>query len=352
MDRFATPPSALTGLKRVQSSVSNFNDLPPLSFPRETHYTNGMKIVVTGATGFIGNEVVHTLVAREPNHEIRVLTRNPEKAAHHFRGLTQVKSYKWDPEREVAPATALENADVILHLAGENIGAGRWSPEIKRRIMDSRKLGTRNLVAGLNLLTTPHALISISATGYYGARGNEILTEESAPGEGFLAEVCKTWEEEAHLVKTPRLTIFRLGVVLGEGGGALEKLLPLFKRGLGGRIGDGKNWMSWIDRRDVIELLVQAVVTPEKFQGTYNAVAPEPVTNQVFTGVLGSTLHRPTLLPVPTFALKLAFGEMAKQTILASQRVIPARLLSQGYSFHYPTLRSSLASLMVEVPHS
>lgn len=311
-----------------------------------------MKIVLTGATGFIGTAVVKSLVAHGPNHEIRVLTRNPEKADHHFRGLPQVKAFKWNPEREVAPATALENADAILHLAGENIGAGRWSPEIKRRIMDSRKLGTRNLVAGLNLLSTPHALISISATGYYGSRGDEVLTEESAPGEGFLAEVCKTWEGEARKAKTNRLTIFRLGVVLGEGGGALEKLLPLFKVGLGGRIGDGKHWMSWIDRRDVVELLVEAILTPEKFSGTYNAVAPEVVTNEVFTEILAATLHRPALLPVPAFALKLAFGEMAQQTILASQRVTPARLLSQGYTFQHPSLRTCLASLMVEVPES
>lgn len=311
-----------------------------------------MKIVLSGATGFIGTEIVRNLASRGEKHEIRILSRSPDKTETHFQGLAGVKAYGWDPEREVAPATALDQVDVVLHLAGENIGAGRWSPEVKQRIMSSRKLGTRNLVTGLNRLSTPHALISTSGTGYYGSRGDEVLTEESGPGAGFLSEVCQSWEIEAREVKTPRLTILRLGVVLGEGGGALAKLLPLFKLGLGGHIGDGKHWMSWIDRRDVVELMIQAILAPGKFPGTYNAVAPETVTNQVFTETLGKTLHRPTLLPVPALVLKLAFGEMAEETILASQRVTPTRLLAQTYPFRYPTLQASLASLMVEVPES
>ncbi len=311
-----------------------------------------MKIVITGATGFIGSEIVRYLAAPGRGHEVRVLTRNPASARAHFAGLPSVNAFEWDAEKSVAPATALEGSDVVIHLAGENVGEGRWSAETKRRILDSRQLGTRNLVEGLNALSNPPWLISTSATGYYGTRGDEVLTEESARGTGFLSDVCQSWEDEARKLKTPKLTILRFGVVLSPGGGALGKLLPIFKAGVGGRIGDGKHWMPWIDRRDLISLLLSAAATPEKFRGVFNAVAPEAVTNAKFTEVLGSVLHRPTVLPVPAFALKFALGEMAEETILSSQRVTPARLLAQGYRFEHPTLRESLASLVVEVRES
>lgn len=314
-----------------------------------------MKILITGATGFIGSQVVHELQNGNTTHEIRVLSRNPEKARSHFKSLPQITAFKWNPETEVAPATALEKVDAVLHLAGENLTSGRWNEETKRRIMDSRKLGTRNLVAGLNQMSTSPVFISTSAVGYYGSRGDEVLTEGSPPGTGFLSDVCQAWETEALLAKTPKLTIFRFGMVLAKGGGALEKILPIFKSGVGGRIGSGNHWMSWIDRRDLTDLLIKALSeakTGDAFRGIYNAVAPEPVTNHEFTKTLGSVLHRPTLIPVPVMGLKLAFGEMAEEVMTASQRVIPQRLLSQGYSFRFPTLSASLASLMVEVPGS
>ncbi len=312
-----------------------------------------MKITLTGATGFVGSEIVRALAKAAGPTEICLLTRNPEKARAQFKDIPHLTAYAWNPETEVAPATALTGTDVVVHLAGENVGAGRWNEETKRRILESRRLGTRNLVSGINALEKPPALISTSATGIYGSRGDLVLNDDSAgEGTGFLAEVCRHWEAEALKAKTPNLTIFRVGVVLGAGGGMLEKLLPIFKLGIGGHIGDGKHWMGWIDRRDLVALYVAAIKTPEKFRGIYNAVAPEPVTNEVFTKTLGAVLHRPTLIPVPAVALKFALGEMAEETALASQRVVPTRLLAQGYSFLYPNLNAALTSLVEEAGHS
>lgn len=293
-----------------------------------------MKILVTGATGFIGQALLSHLPPEVT--EVRVLSRNPKR--------TKLKALAWDPEKEVAPATALEGIDVVIHLAGENVGAGRWTEETKRRILASRELGTRNLVEGLNRLPRPPVLISTSAVGFYGNSGDTLLTEDRPAGEGFLAHVCQVWEAEARKAKVSRLVIARLGVVLGPGGGAIAKLLPVFKAGFGGRIGDGQQWMSWVHLEDVVAFFVRAM-TDEKVKGVYNLVAPSPVKNAKFAETLGHVLHRPSLLPVPAVALKLALGEMAEETLLASQRVSSEKLLREGFTFAQPELEGALRQI-------
>jgi uncharacterized protein (TIGR01777 family) len=307
-----------------------------------------MKVLVTGATGFIGSALVPRLLAE--GHEVRVVSRNPEKAKAHFqknpKGQTSVQSFAWDPEREVAPATALEGVDAVIHLAGENVASGRWDAARKKRILDSRRLGTRNLVQAILGLKKKPALISSSAIGYYGDRGDELLSETSRKGSGFLARVCEAWESEAQEAKVSRLVIFRNGVVFGRHGGALEKMLPIFKAGIAGRIGSGKQWVGWIHLHDVLAAYSRAL-TDENFSGTYNLCAPEPARNSELTHALAAALHRPAAIPVPAFALKLALGEMAEETLLASQRVVPERLLRQpGFTFHYPSLAPALEELV------
>lgn len=301
-----------------------------------------MRILLTGATGFIGLELLRNL----PNNieGVSVLSRNQAGAESRLRGISKTRCFKWNAENEVAPAAALEGIDVVVHLAGENIGAGRWSKNVKNEILDSRVLGTRNLVAGIARMAKPPVLISASAIGFYGDSGDTPLTEESPNGTGFLAEVCEAWEHEARKAVVSRLVIPRFGVVFGKGGGALSKLLPLFKAGLGGRSGNGRQWMGWIHRDDLVAFLLQAVSDP-RVSGTYNLVAPEAVQNREFVQTLGRVLHRPALFPVPTFALKLALGEMAEQTILSSQRVKPGRLENLGYSFRFPKLEGALRQI-------
>ena len=307
-----------------------------------------MKIAITGATGFIGTELLRHLP--DAVTEIRVLSRDAARADEMLTKVLsplrrlKTQAYAWDAEREVAPATALDDIDAVIHLAGENVGAGRWSDETKRRIMASRELGTRNLVAGLNRLARPPVFISMSAIGYYGDARETLLDEKSPKGAGFLAEVCETWEREAHLAKTSRTVIPRLGVVLGPGGGALGKLLPLFRAGIGGRIGDGQQWMSWIHRDDVVKFLI-SVLTDSKYSGLYNLVASEPVRNETFVHTLAHVLHRPALIPVPAIVLKVALGEMAEQTILTSQRVSAEKLGNAGFSFTYPKLEGALRQI-------
>jgi uncharacterized protein (TIGR01777 family) len=293
-----------------------------------------MKILVTGATGFIGQALLRKLPPEVT--EIRVLSRDPER--------TKLGAFVWDAENEVAPATALGGIDVVIHLAGENVGAGRWNDETKRRILASRERGTRNLVEGLNRLPRPPVLISTSAVGFYGNAGDALLTEDRPAGQGFLAHVCEVWEAEARKANVARLVIPRLGVVLGPGGGAIAKLLPVFKSGLGGRIGDGEQWMSWIHIDDVVAFLLRAI-RDEEMKGIYNLVAPTPVKNAEFAETLGHVLHRPSLLPVPAAVLKLALGEMAEETLLASQRVSAAKLLREDFTFAWLELEGALRQI-------
>jgi uncharacterized protein (TIGR01777 family) len=247
--------------------------------------------------------------------------------------------------RHAPPAESLREADVIIHLAGEPV-AQRWTAEAKRRIRESRVVGTRNLVEALAALPRrPEALICASAIGYYGSRGDEILTESSAPGSGFLPEVCVAWEKEAQAAEALGIRVVRVrtGLVLAADGGALQRMLPPFRMGVGGRLGSGRQWMSWIHLEDLTGLFQFAVES--QVRGPLNAVAPHAVTNSDFTRELARALRRPAVFPVPEFALRLLFGEMA-DVLLASQRVAPAAAEAAGFRFRFPQLAPALEGLL------
>jgi uncharacterized protein (TIGR01777 family) len=250
----------------------------------------------------------------------------------------------WDPARGQIEAGRLEGFEAIIHLAGDNIAEGRWTAAKKERILRSRVDGTKLLaetVAGLK--TPPSVVVSASAIGYYGDRGEEALTETSAPGMSFLADVCREWEKAADPLaqKNIRVVHPRIGIVLSREGGALAKMLPPFKMGVGGNLGSGRQYMSWIDLDDLTGVLLTLVRTPS-LRGPVNAVTPFPVTNAEFTKTMGSVLSRPTIFPMPAFAARLVFGEMADALLLASTRVEPTKLESIGHSFKFPRLDSSL----------
>ncbi len=288
-----------------------------------------MRIVITGATGFIGTHLASTL--RQAGHEIVTL------------GRSDSADYRWNPADD-APSEAFEGAGAVVHLAGESV-AQRWSTEVKQRIRDSRVLGTERLVHGLSITRNrPQALICASAVGYYGDRGDETLTESSHPGSGFLPDVCRQWEEKADLAASlgMRVVKVRTGVALGPGGGALKQMLTPFKAGVGGRLGSGRQWMPWIHIDDIVGIFRHAIEST--VSGPLNGCAPGVVTNADFTAALGRALHRPTVMPVPRFALKLLFGEMA-EVMLSSQRVLPQATVQSGYQFKYPELGATLASL-------
>lgn len=297
-----------------------------------------MRTLVTGATGLIGRNLVKALESPV------VLSRNPENAK---RALNVSETYAWEPEAGPPPAEALRGVDVVFHLAGDPVAEGRWTAGKKGRILSSRVLGTRNLVSRLESLEQkPRALISASAVGYYGARGDEVLDENSTAGNDFLAEVCKSWEAEATRAAGfgVRVVTPRIGVVLGPGGGALAKMLAPFKLGLGGRLGSGRHWMSWIHVDDVVGLLLHAAQV-KGISGALNAVAPAPVTNREFTRELASALHRPAIFPAPEFALRLALGEVTS-VLLASQRVMPRVAEKTGYRFRHATLDRALRAAL------
>ena len=297
-----------------------------------------MIVAVTGSTGLIGRALVRRLA--EQGHEVRAFTRRPEVRFAH----PEVRAFVWDPMHGQPPEEALTGANGIIHLAGEPV-AQRWNAEVKARIRDSRVTGTRHLVQALTTLSPrPSVLVSASAVGYYGDRGDETLTENAAPGRGFLPKVCIDWEREATLAEAlgMRVVLPRIGVVLASGGGALERMVPIFKFGLGGPIGSGRQWMPWIHLDDIVGLLIHALENP--LSGPVNATAPTPVTNAEFTRALAKALHRPAFLPVPPFALKAVFGEMSR-IVLASQKVIPKAALDSGYTFRYRSLDAAMASV-------
>ena len=278
-----------------------------------------MNISISGASGFIGRHLMKSLA--QAGHSLRALSRH------------------------APPAESLREADAIIHLAGEPV-AQRWTAAAKQRILDSRVVGTRNLVEALAALPRrPEALICASAIGYYGSRGDEILTESSAPGSGFLPEVCVAWEREAQAAEAFGIRVVRVrtGVVLDANGGALVRMLPPFRMGLGGRLGSGRQWMSWIHLEDLAALFQFAVES--QVRGPLNAVAPNPVTNSDFTRELAHALRRPAVFPVPEFALKMLFGEMA-DVLLASQRVAPAAAEAAGFRFRFPQLAPALEGLL------
>ena len=297
-----------------------------------------MKILVTGSSGLVGRALVAFLAAG--GHEVTRLVRSTPGP-----GAGQIH---WDPNVGSIDTTRLEGLEAVVHLAGESIATGRWAAEKKARIRDSRVKGTRLLSDSLaRLALPPSAMVSASAIGYYGDRGDDILREESGRGTGFLAEVCSEWEAatESAVQKGIRVVHLRIGLVLSAVGGALATMLFPFRMGLGGVIGSGKQFMSWIAIDDLVAGIAYALTT-DALRGPVNAVAPHPITNREFTRTLGRVLSRPTLFPMPAFAARLAFGEMADELLLSSTRVEPARLSSAGYRFRYPTLEGALRHLL------
>ncbi len=298
-----------------------------------------MHITITGATGFIGKRLIPLLL--EMGHEVRILGRTPKTGF-----PPEVRFYLWNATEGGPPSESLKGADAVVHLAGESVSQ-RWTPQVRKRIRESRVLGTRNLVETLGKLEQPPAtLVSVSAVGYYGDRGEEELDESSKPGEGFLAEVCQEWEAEAARAAEfgVRVVRPRIGMVLGIGGGALEQMLPPFKMFMGGQLGNGKQWMSWVHLEDLVSLLRHALETPE-VSGPMNAIAPNPVRNKQFTRILARTIRRPALFTVPEQGLKALFGDMA-EIMLASQRVLPRVAQESGYKYLFPDLGQALKHLL------
>jgi len=298
-----------------------------------------MNITVTGASGFIGNHLIHELL--DAGHSIHALGRKRNAS------LPQaVRFSEWRSAESEPPSEALATADAIVYLAGESV-AQRWTPDVKQRIRGSRVDGTQNLVNALAKQSRrPRVLVCASAIGYYGSRGDEVLTETSAPGSDFLAQVVIDWEQAARQAEALgiRVVPLRFGVVLGKGGGALAKMLPPFRLGLGGRLASGQQWMSWIHVDDVIAM-IRFSLDNSAARGPMNATSPHPVRNAEFTEQLAAALHRPAIFPVPKFALKTLVGEMA-EVILASQRVLPEAAQSAGFQFQHPELRPALVRLL------
>ncbi len=285
-----------------------------------------MRLAVTGASGFIGSRFCDA--ARARGHAVITVGRSSGER-------------RWDPMIGPAP---IDGAEVVVHLAGDPVADGRWTKAKMDRIRDSRVLGTRNLVAAIRAAAVkPRALVCASATGYYGDRGDEELTEDSAPGSDFLAGVCRSWEEEASKAGIRTVSV-RIGIVLGAGGGALQKMLLPFKLGLGGRLGHGRQWMSWIHRDDLVDLLLHAV-EKESLSGTLLGTSPNPVRNADFTKALGRALGRWTVLPMPEGAMRILMGKVAS-VLCGSQRCLPKRTEASGFPFRHPELEPALRQIL------
>lgn len=299
-----------------------------------------MKIAISGASGLVGKALVRSLAASGSKHEIVRLVRSDAGGP---------GTVRWDPDKETIDAASLEGIDALIHLAGENIAGGRWTAALKNRIRESRVKGTRLVARALAAMKrAPKVWISASAIGYYGNRGDEKLTETSAPGSGFLASVCQEWEQStaaAEGVPGLRIVKLRIGVVLDKGGGALAKMLLPFKLGLGGVIGGGDQYMSWVALDDLVGA-IEHCLGNESLSGPINATAPEPETNRQFTRTLGKVLGRPTIFPMPALAARLAFGEMADEMLLGGARVLPARLEASGFRFRHPTIEGALRHIL------
>ncbi len=299
-------------------------------------------ILVTGATGFIGSRVCDSLI--EKGEEVVVVSRNPARAQTSLSAVKDV--YGWNAETDFIPSEATSDIRAVVHLAGETI-AGRWNEKKKQRIRDSRILSTRCLVESLrNAQNRAAVLVCASAIGYYGESGDAQFTETSPPGTDFLANVCQEWEAEAQKATALgiRVVMVRIGLVLGVGGGLLKQVLPPFKMGVGGKLGSGNQWMSWVQVDDVVGIIMHALENTE-LSGPLNATAPTPVRNTEFTKTLGSVIARPTLFPVPLVVLKGMMGEFA-DFIMLSQRVIPEKTEQSGYQFQYRTLEPALKACL------
>jgi uncharacterized protein (TIGR01777 family) len=288
-------------------------------------------VAITGSTGLVGRALVRAISAR---YEVRPLRRGVD----------------WYADGSAPSAEALEGVDALIHLAGEGIAGRRWSAEQKARIGDSRRLGTGGLARAMaSMVRPPSLMISASAVGIYGNRDDEMLDEASSPGEGFLPETCLQWETAADLAREAgvRVVHLRIGVVLSRHGGALAKMLTPFQLGLGGRIGNGRQYMSWIGRGDLIRSVEFCLEHPT-LEGPLNLVAPQPVENREFTRALGRALRRPTVFPLPAFVVRLLMGEMGQALLLEGNRVLPTRLLEAGFCFRQPTLEEGIAAALVE----
>lgn len=301
-----------------------------------------MRVVITGATGLVGRRLVYAL--RERGDDIVVLARDAPRAAAEF----ELPAFGWEPTTGPAPAEALAGADAVAHLAGEPI-AQRWTAAAKERIVSSRVLGTRNLLAAIAALPAaerPRTLVSASACGYYGPRGDEIVTEADEAGDGFLAGVCTRWEREARAATELGLRVCRIrtGIVLDPTGGALAKLLGPFRLGLGGPVAGGRQWLPWIHRDDLTGLYLRAL-DDEAWDEAVNASAPAPVTNGAFATALGRALHRPAVIPTPAPVLRLLYGEMA-ETLTTGQRALPRVALDAGHRFAQPEIAGALGDLL------
>lgn len=302
-----------------------------------------MKVIVTGSSGLIGSAAVRAF--REANHDVLRLVRQPSGA--------DSNAVFWDPEAGVLDPKALEGADALLHLSGANLAAGRWTTARKRLFYDSRVQSTElasKVLTGAS--DPPRVWLCASAVGYYGDRGDAVLTEADAPGSGFLPDLCVAWERATRPAadRGIRVVHLRFGMVLSREGGAVSKLLPIFRMGLGGVLGTGRQYMSWITLRDAVRAILFAL-EETRISGPVNTVAPAPVTNREFTKVLGRVLRRPTVFRAPAVALRAMYGEMADAVLLASTRAIPQKLQQHGFSFMFPDIESGLSTCLCTAPH-
>lgn len=297
-----------------------------------------MKVLITGATGFVGKRLVTRLQAS--GHTLVGLTRDPRKANQAVPG---VEFYAWEPGKSVS-VDLVRSVEAVVNLAGETVN-GRWSADKKARIMDSRVQGTRSIVDAIAASGAPKVLVNASAVGVYGDRGDEVLTESSRPGKGFLKEVVMRWEEEAMVAERhgARVVLLRFGIILGAEGGALQKLLPLAKMGVSGPVGSGRQWWPWVHADDVTKAIETAL--GREFSGVFNVTSPLPARQKDFASVLGKVVHRPAFMPAPGFAIRLMQGEFADE-ILFSKRVLPQHLQDTGFHFDYPELEEALKHLV------
>jgi uncharacterized protein (TIGR01777 family) len=299
-----------------------------------------VNVLIAGGSGFIGSALTRRLLQR--GHKVSLLSRRPSAPS----GAPPL--FHWDSERGEFDGNALTGTDAVVNLAGESLAGGRWTRERKRRLVESRVGATRFLVQRMGeRKAPPRTLVSFSATGIYGNRGEEVLTEESPPGVGFLADLCRAWEGAALPARDAgaRVVLARCGIVLDARGGALASLLPMFKLGLGGPLGNGKQWMSWVSLPDVVQILEMALERDD-MSTAVNVVSPAPVRNREFARVLGRALRRPAILPAPAPALRLVLGEMADEALLSSACVAPKRLTSLGYRFAFEDLDRALRNTL------